>query len=118
MIILKNSPFVFNTQFTPVHTSFSARALVSACVSFDVPLRPFLTNNFAISSKSRPFVSGTTVITNTTATAQNIEYIQNVPAVVMSCGMLFFPKEGMENQFTRNEKKSDIKLPHPSNGTS
>lgn len=44
----------------------------------------FFINNFAMSSKLRPFVSGTTVTTNKTANAQNIEYIQNVPAVVIS----------------------------------
>lgn len=42
-------------------------------------------NNFAISSKFRPFVSGTTKITKNTANAQNTEYIQKVPAVVISC---------------------------------
>lgn len=44
----------------------------------------FLTNNLAMLSKSRPFVSGTTVTTKTAASAQNTEYIQNVPAVVIN----------------------------------
>lgn len=44
----------------------------------------FLTNNLAMLSKSRPFVSGTTITTKTAANAQNTEYIQNVPAVVIS----------------------------------
>lgn len=45
----------------------------------------FLTNNLAMSFKSRPFVSGTIITTKTAAIAQNAEYIQNVPAVVINC---------------------------------
>lgn len=46
-----------------------------------------LANNLAMLFRSRPLVSGTIVMTNMTPPAQNTEYIQNVPAVVINCQM-------------------------------
>lgn len=51
---------------------------------FPAKMRKDFRNTLAIPSSSRPLVSGTQNITNTTPTAQNAEYIQNVPADVIA----------------------------------
>lgn len=81
-------PYIYtqSTSFDIFVLDFSNALIELVCIASHLR---FLTNNCAISSKLRPFVSGTTAITNTTANAQNIEYIQNVPAVVISCVVLF-----------------------------
>lgn len=61
-------------------------ATICFCSSFDAgEYLCSLWNSFAISSMLRPFVSGTQTITKTIPTAHNAEYIQKVPAVVISC---------------------------------
>lgn len=59
-------------------------AVANSCSDAAGVFELFLANNCAILSKSLPFVSGTTKMTKNIAIKQNIEYIQKVPAVVIS----------------------------------